>query len=44
MRPAVVKGTKHLDAARRFLKHLDSDAADPVFERFGFIVRPSASR
>jgi len=40
----VVKGTKHLDAVRRFLKHPDSDAADQIFERLGFIVRPSASR
>jgi len=36
---AIVKGSKHLDAAARFLKHLGSDDAGRVFERFGFIVR-----
>ena len=36
---AAVKDSKQLDAARRFLKHLDSDEAGRVFEKFGFIVR-----
>jgi molybdate transport system substrate-binding protein len=36
---ALVKDSKELDAARRFLKHLDSDEASRVFQRFGFIVR-----
>jgi molybdate transport system substrate-binding protein len=37
---AVVKDSKQLDAARRFLDHLASADAGRVFERFGFIVRP----
>ncbi len=37
---AALKDSKQLDAARRFLKHLASDEAGRVFERFGFIVRP----
>jgi molybdate transport system substrate-binding protein len=36
---AVLKDAKQLDAARRFLKHLDSDEAGRVFRSFGFIVR-----
>jgi molybdate transport system substrate-binding protein len=36
---ALVKDSKELDAARRFLKHLESDEASRVFQRFGFIVR-----
>jgi len=36
---AVVRDSKELDAARRFLKHLGSDESGRVFERFGFIVR-----
>jgi molybdate transport system substrate-binding protein len=36
---AVVKDSKELDAARRFLKHLSSDETGRVFEKFGFIVR-----
>jgi molybdate transport system substrate-binding protein len=36
---AVVKDSKELDAARRFLKHLGSDETGRVFEKFGFIVR-----
>lgn len=36
---AVTKESKHPDAAKRFLKHLDSDEAGRVFERFGFILR-----
>ncbi|HXJ60711.1 MAG TPA: molybdate ABC transporter substrate-binding protein [Verrucomicrobiae bacterium] len=36
---AVVKESKQLEAAKRFLKHLDSEPAGRVFEKFGFIVR-----
>jgi molybdate transport system substrate-binding protein len=36
---AALKATKQLDAARRFLKHLDSDEAGRVFGNYGFIVR-----
>src|SRR5262245_7687078 len=36
---AAVKDSKQLDTARRFLKHLGSDEAGRVFEKFGFIVR-----
>lgn len=36
---AVVKDAGHADAAGRFLKHLDSEEATRVFEKFGFIVR-----
>ena len=36
---AVLKESKHLDAARRFLKHLGSDEAGRVFQNSGFIVR-----
>ena len=36
---AVVKEAKEPEAAKHFLKHLDSDEAARVFEKFGFIVR-----
>ena len=36
---ALVKESKQLDAAARFLKHLGSDEAGRVFQKFGFIVR-----
>ncbi len=36
---AVVRDSKQLDAATRFHKHLASDEAGRVFEKFGFIVR-----
>ena len=36
---AMVKETEEPEAAKRFLKHLDSDEAGRVFEKFGFIVR-----
>jgi molybdate transport system substrate-binding protein len=36
---AVVKEAKAIEAAKRFLKHLESEDADRVFEKFGFIVR-----
>jgi molybdate transport system substrate-binding protein len=36
---AVVKEAKNPDAAKRFLEHLDSEAAGKVFQKFGFIVR-----
>jgi molybdate transport system substrate-binding protein len=36
---AVVKDSKQLDAAKKFLRHLGSDEASRVFEKFGFIVR-----
>jgi len=37
---AVVKDARHADAAKKFLKHLDSTEATRVFEKFGFLVRP----
>jgi len=36
---AALKEAKEPDAAKRFLKHLDSEEAGKVFEKFGFIVR-----
>ena len=36
---AVLKEAKEPDAAKRFLKHLNSEEAGKVFEKFGFIVR-----
>ncbi len=36
---AVLKESKSPDAARRFLRHLDSKQAGDVFKKFGFIVR-----
>ena len=36
---AVLKEAKDPNAARRFLKHLESDEAGRIFEKFGFIVR-----
>src|SRR6185369_4869370 len=36
---ALVKEAKQTEAAKKFLKHLDSDEAGRVFEKFGFIVR-----
>lgn len=35
---ALVKDAPHADAARQFLKYLDSDAAGKTFEKFGFVV------
>jgi molybdate transport system substrate-binding protein len=35
---AVVAGTRHPEAARRFLAYLESPAAAAVFERYGFIL------
>jgi molybdate transport system substrate-binding protein len=35
---AVLKDSRQLDAAKRFLKELDSDDAARVFEKFGFII------
>ena len=35
---AMVKETRELEAAKRLLKHLDSEEAGRVFEKFGFIV------
>jgi molybdate transport system substrate-binding protein len=35
---AVVKDSKDVNTAKRFLKHLNSDEAGRVFEKFGFIV------
>jgi molybdate transport system substrate-binding protein len=35
---AVVKETKQREAAMRFLRHLESEEAMRVFEKFGFIV------
>jgi molybdate transport system substrate-binding protein len=39
---AALKESRQPDAAKRFLKHLDSDEAARVFKKFGFLVRPSA--
>jgi molybdate transport system substrate-binding protein len=36
---AVLKEAKDPNAARRFLKHLESDEAGRIFEKFGFVVR-----
>jgi molybdate transport system substrate-binding protein len=36
---AIVKGSQQPDAARAFLKYLDSDEAAKVFKQFGFAVR-----
>lgn len=36
---AVIKDSKQSEAAKRFLRFLESDDARQVFERFGFIVR-----
>lgn len=35
---AVVRDSKHVEAARRFLHYLNSDEAAKVFEKYGFIV------
>jgi len=37
---AVIKEARHPEAARKFLRHLDSPEAGRFFEQFGFIVRP----
>ena len=37
---AVVAESKQLDAARRFLKHLESEDAARIFRKHGFIVLP----
>jgi molybdate transport system substrate-binding protein len=36
---ALVKGTQQPEAARAFLKYLDSDEAAKVFKQFGFAIR-----
>ena len=36
---AVVKGTRHADAAKSFLQYLKSGPALAVFKKYGFIVR-----
>ena len=36
---AAIKGSKHLEASKRFLKFLNSNDAGHVFERFGFVVK-----
>ncbi len=36
---ALLTDAKNADGARKFLKHLESDEAGKVFERFGFLVR-----
>ena len=36
---AMVKGTQQPDAARAFLKYLDSDEVAKVFKKFGFAIR-----
>ena len=35
---AVLKETKQIDAARRFLKHLESDDATKIFLKHGFLI------
>lgn len=35
---AVVKGSRQMEAARTFLKHLESEAASRVFRKYGFVV------
>ena len=35
---ALVKESRQADAAKKFLRHLDSDEAGSVFEKFGFIT------
>jgi molybdate transport system substrate-binding protein len=39
---AVLKESKHTDAAKLYLDFLDSPEAKAVFERFGFVVLPEA--
>jgi molybdate transport system substrate-binding protein len=36
---AVVKESKHLEAAKKFLQYLNSNEALKAFEKFGFIIR-----
>lgn len=36
---ALVKESKQPEAAKKFLRYLDSDGATKVFEQFGFIIR-----
>lgn len=36
---AMMKGSSQPEAARKFLKYLDSDEAAEVFKKFGFVVR-----
>ncbi len=38
---ALVKDAPQPDAAKKFIAFLDSDAAAAVFQKFGFIARPS---
>jgi molybdate transport system substrate-binding protein len=38
---ALVKGAPQPEAARMFLKYLDSEAAAAVFRKAGFIVLPN---
>jgi molybdate transport system substrate-binding protein len=38
---ALVKESKQPDAAKTFLRYLDSENAAKVFKKFGFVVRPS---
>jgi molybdate transport system substrate-binding protein len=35
---AVIKGSRNLEAARKYLEYLGSDRASRVFERYGFVV------
>lgn len=39
---AALKGSKQLDAARKYLDFLDTPEAKAVFEKFGFVVLPEA--
>jgi molybdate transport system substrate-binding protein len=41
---AVVKGSRHPEISKRLLDYLGSDAATRVFEKYGFILLPSANR
>jgi len=36
---AVVKESARTDAAKKFVRYLDSVEAEKVFEKYGFIVR-----
>lgn len=37
---AVVKGSRHADAAAKFVAYLRSDAAQKIFRKFGFLIPP----
>jgi molybdate transport system substrate-binding protein len=41
---ALIKGSKQVEAARKFLQYLDSDDAAKVFKKYGFIVLPGSEK